>query len=88
VISDEDFVAYLVRLAIVWPSIEDLRPIFPRWRSFLAERSVVSLNPAQAKNDARTNDLMRLLINQASSVSDSATKHRLRNTTGVRRSKP
>ena len=83
-ISDEDFIAYLTRAALVWPSIEKLQPAFPRWRDFLADRGVVSLSPQHVDNDATTNNLMSLLVKQTSSVSDSASKHHLRNMTGVR----
>lgn len=84
VISNEDFIAYLTRAALVWPSIEKLQPAFQRWRDFLAETGVVSLSPRHVDNDAKTNNLMSLLVNQASSVSDSAAKHHLRNMTAIR----
>lgn len=83
-ISDDDFIDYLLRTAIVWPSIEELRRDFPRWRRFLTEQGVESLSPVHADDPATTNNLMSLLINQTSSISDSATKHRLRDMTHVR----
>lgn len=83
-ISDEDLIGYLTRAGLVWTSIEELQPTFPRWRDFLSEKGVKSLNPRHSDNDAITNNLMSLLINQASSVSDSASKHHLRNMTGIR----
>lgn len=67
---------------ITQPSIDRVRPKFPRWRRFLATKGVDSLNPLVP------NKFMNLLINQESLVPDSATEHRLRNESGVRPPKP
>jgi hypothetical protein len=87
-ITDENFVAYLTRAAIVWPSIKKLRPDFSRWRAFLTERGVVTLSSRHAENSAKTNNLVSLLVKQASPISDSAATHHLRNMTYVRNWKP
>ena len=78
VVSEEDIVTYLLRRGMTQPSIDKFRPDFPRWCNRLAEMGVDSLDPLVP------NKAMNLIINQASPVSDSATKHRLRNESGIR----
>ena len=79
---------YLLGAGLTWPSVEQLRSDFPRWRAFLAAEGVTSLTPRYASNPPRTDNLMSLLINQASLVADSAKVHHLRNMTGIRPWKP
>lgn len=81
-VSDEELVAYLLFRGVTQPSIDKVRPKFPRWRRRLTEMGVQSLEPLVP------NKVMNLIINQESSVSDSATKHRLRNESGIRPPKP
>ena len=81
-VSDDEFVAYMLQRSITQPSIDRVRPKFSRWRRFLATKGVHSLDPLVP------NKLMNLLINQESPVSNSATKHRLRDESGVRPPKP
>ncbi len=81
-ISDEDFEAYMLSRAITQPSIDSIRPDFPRWRKFAAMMGVYTLDPLVQ------NKVVNLLINQASPLADSATKHRLRNENGIRPPKP
>ena len=81
-VSDQEFTTYLLRRGILQPSIDKVRFKFPRWRRFLAEMGVNSLDPLVSDKK------MDLIINQASPVSDSATIHRLHNESLVRPWKP
>jgi hypothetical protein len=82
VISNEEIEAYILRRGVIWPSITNVRPKYARWQTFLASRGVDSLDPRIQ------NKVMNLIINQESSVSDSATRHRLRSESGIRPPKP
>lgn len=81
-VSEEELLAYMLPRGILQPSIDRHRSKFLRWRTFLATNRVHSLDPLVQ------NKLMNLLIQQASPIADSATKHRLRNESGIRPPKP
>jgi hypothetical protein len=81
-VSHEEMETYMLRRGVLTPSIDRVRSKFPRWQRLLAKMGVESLDPLVP------NKVMNLIISQESSVSDSATKHRLRNESGIRPPKP
>jgi hypothetical protein len=63
-------------------SLRAMRPLFPRWQSFLQSHGVDRVSVG----DARASTLIVLLIKQgaAPDARDAAFKHHMRNMTGVR----
>jgi hypothetical protein len=76
-VTDDDLADYL-RPYLAAPSIDTLRPDFPRWRSFLASKGITGVDDPAAAN------WIALAVHQASPEDHSAIAHNLRNITGVR----
>jgi hypothetical protein len=78
--SDDDLVRWLYRNGLMAQSVERCKPLFPRWRRFLEENEVSSINPA----GAHCSNLLNLLVRQAADVRIPAIEHNLRDLARIR----
>jgi hypothetical protein len=84
--TDQDFEQFLFDSAVTELSMPALRPLFPRWRSFLLSKGIPAIPSPRstAPADARAVNLMSLLVKQAMLERNSAGEHALRDLTLVR----
>ena len=73
----KDIEAWLYWSGLIGPSVVDMRPSFPRWRRRLLKNGINRIS----LHDARANNLMTLLVNEAMPPEhqDKEKMHHLRN---------
>ena len=70
--SDEDIEHWLYLSGLMAPSVEALRPDFPRWRRYLGERGVTEIRSPLSADPAHADatSVSCLLVRQASLIRD------------------
>jgi hypothetical protein len=81
---------FLTQSGLTEPSLQRLRPHFPRWSRHLQEMGVTSIPSLYSTDstDVLAMNELSLLARQAMDDRDAATEHNLRNLTGTRPYKP
>jgi hypothetical protein len=90
-IVDEDIERFLLHSGFTEPSLEAVRPYFPRWKRWIHSLGVTRIAPLLSPSgptDDHAANLLILLAKQASLQRDQASEHHLRNLTGIRPYKP
>lgn len=84
----DDIVRYLRRSGWVTQSVEAVLPDLPRWERHLRSRGITKVPQLGARTwspaEARADNLLNLLMKQASRERDATATHQLRNLTGTR----
>jgi hypothetical protein len=86
-IPDDDIERWLYCSGLVAPSVDSLRPDFPRWRQQLLARGVTRIpsSPWSADDcDTLAANMLSLFVRQASSERNAGIEHNLRDLAGVR----
>jgi hypothetical protein len=76
--------SYLVHSGLAPPSVDALRPEFPRWARHLRERGVTEIPDSPLTVGAHASNLLSLLTRQGSKQRHSSIEHDLRNLTRMR----